>query len=355
VIDIDSFNYSSIGGNTQNGYATQHQDNKAWALFGSVNHKLGSDFEVRGGLRVTKDKKDFHADRLQAPPFSPTFIGRRTANTDASNTSLDLSAIYSLSKTTNVYARLATGFRAPSIQGRLLFGDTVSVADSEKVTSFEAGVKADLMDRRARVAFNVFNYTIKNQQLTAVGGAANFNQLVNAKKGTGRGFELDFQMLATDQLLLTTNGSYNKTRIKDKDLGVQPCSGGCTVLDPAGAKAGTVSIDGNPLPQSPEWVWNLGARYSFPLAGGEGYVLADASYRSKINFFLYEAAEFTGKALTEIGLRGGYQFGNGKYEAAVFVRNLTNQIRVVGGIDFNNLTGFINEPRTYGVQFRANF
>jgi iron complex outermembrane receptor protein len=33
---------------------------------------------------------------------------------------------------------------------------------------------------------------------------------------------------------------------------------------------------------------------------------------------------------------------------------MTNQIRIVGGIDFNNLTGFINEPRTFGVQFKAN-
>ena len=28
-------------------------------------------------------------------------------------------------------------------------------------------------------------------------------------------------------------------------------------------------------------------------------------------------------------------------------------MRVTGGIDFNNLTGFVNEPRTFGVQFRA--
>jgi len=34
---------------------------------------------------------------------------------------------------------------------------------------------------------------------------------------------------------------------------------------------------------------------------------------------------------------------------------LTDQIRIVGGIDFNNLTGFINEPRTVGVQFKAMF
>ena len=54
-------------------------------------------------------------------------------------------------------------------------------------------------------------------------------------------------------------------------------------------------------------------------------------------------------------MRAGYNFGNGKYEAAAFVRNIANQIRVVGGIDFNNLTGFINEPRTFGVSFKANF
>jgi iron complex outermembrane receptor protein len=29
-------------------------------------------------------------------------------------------------------------------------------------------------------------------------------------------------------------------------------------------------------------------------------------------------------------------------------------VRVTGGIDFNNLTGFINDPRTYGVQFKMS-
>jgi iron complex outermembrane receptor protein len=96
-------------------------------------------------------------------------------------------------------------------------------------------------------------------------------------------------------------------------------------------------------------------RYGQPIGAGEWYVLTDWVYRSKINFFIYESVEFTGKPVTEGGLRLGYLWGNGKYEAAAYVRNITNQIRVVGGIDFNNLTGFINEPRTYGVQFKAAF
>ena len=362
-LNIDSFNYSSVGGNVQNGYATQQQDNRAYAVFGSLNLDVSQKLKLRGGLRLTKDEKDFVADRIQAPPFSPTFIGRRTASTSATNTSGDFSASYAVGPEMNVYARVATGFRAPAIQGRLLFGDQLSVAKSEKVTSYEAGFKGDLMNRRARIAASVFSYEIKDQQLTAVGGAANFNQLVNAAKTSGQGAEFTMQLLATDNLLFSLGGSVNKTQIKDPNLRVDACGNGCTVLDPITAPANpaigkfspTVSIDGNSLPQAPKTTLNFSARYTMPVAGGEVFVLTDWAYRSKINFFLYQSTEYTGKALTEGGLRVGYGFGGGKYEAAAFVRNITNQIRVVGGIDFNNLTGFINEPRTFGASFKAMF
>ena len=39
----------------------------------------------------------------------------------------------------------------------------------------------------------------------------------------------------------------------------------------------------------------------------------------------------------------------------LFGRDITDQPSIVGGIDFNNLTGFINEPRTVGVEFSARF
>ena len=362
-LNIESFNYSSLGGGVRNGFATQKQDNTAYAVFGSVNVDVSDALKLRAGLRFTDDQKDFVADRLQAPPSSPAFIGRRTADTNATNTSGDFSASYALDKNTNVYGRVATGFRAPSIQGRLLFGDTLSVAKSEKVTSYEVGIKGDFLDRRARASASLFSFTVKDQQLTAVGGAANFNQLVNAAKSVGSGAEFDLQALITNNLLFTLGGSYNKTRIKDPNLRVDACGSGCTVLDPITAPANfaigkfapTVSIDGNPLPQAPKVTLNFSARYGMPVAAGEFYVLTDWAYRGAVNFFLYEATEFRGKALLEGGLRAGYNFGQGKYEAAAFVRNIADKTVVVGGIDFNNLTGFINEPRTFGVSFKANF
>jgi iron complex outermembrane receptor protein len=61
---------------------------------------------------------------------------------------------------------------------------------------------------------------------------------------------------------------------------------------------------------------NATARYNWPLADGNLFVLTDWSYRSKINFFLYESKEFTGKSMVEGGLRVGYNWAGGKYEVA---------------------------------------
>ena len=232
----------------------------------------------------------------------------------------------------------------------------MSVADSETSLSYEIGIKADLFDRRARLGFAIFDYTVDDLQLTAVGGAANFNTLINADQAHGQGFELDLEALLTDRLSITLGTSYNDTEIDDAGLGIQACGGGCTVLDPVGTVAGTVSIDGNRLPQAPEWVGNLTARYGIPMGeGAEWFIFTDWAYRDEVNFFLYESAEFHGDALLEGGLRVGYNWDYGNREIALFGRNITDAEELVGGIDFNNLTGFVNEPRLWGVEFTARF
>ncbi|HEX2082738.1 MAG TPA: TonB-dependent receptor [Xanthomonadaceae bacterium] len=372
-ITIDSFNYDSLAGGVQAGHAVQEQRNKAWAAFASGEWQATDKLKLRAGLRYTQDKKDFAASILESAPFGAPVDGPFVVNTDVDDVSWDLSAVYALNDDINFYGRVAKGFRAPSIQGRLLFqpvnpatGEViapnggVSTADSEEVISFEAGVKADLWDKRARLGFNVFRYEVDGQQLIAVGGAANVATLLNADKTQGQGFELDLEAYLTDALLVTVGSSYNDTEIDDPDLAVAPCGGGCTVTDPVNpdpARPGTVLIDGNPLPQSPKWVHNFTARYGIPVGaeGNELYFYTDWAYRSEVNFFLYESEEFRGKASLEGGVRIGYGWNYGTYEVALFGRNITDQTRVVGGIDFNNLTGFINEPRTWGVEFKARF
>ena len=353
-IQVDSFNFDTPNNNKQFGYAVQHQTSKSWAAFGSVNYTVSDKFKVRAGIRYTDDKKDFDASRT-VDPFGGKTVGPLTAHPASTNTSGDLSGTYELTADTNLYARVATGYRAPSIQGRILFGDTISVANSEKVLSYEGGVKQDLFNKRARVSVSLFQYRVKDLQLTAGSGSVNQNRLVNAKKAIGQGAEIDFQAILTDELRMTLGGSYNDTEIKDPGLFVAPCGGGCTVTSPAGPLPGTVSINGNPLPRAPKWVGNFTLRYSTPVANGEFFAYTDWAYRSTYNMFLYEAKEYKAKSLVEGGLRVGYKWNDGKYEVAAFGRNITDKVQLVAAIDFNNLTGITNEPRTLGVQFKANF
>lgn len=360
-IQIDSISFDSLApGNPQNPfYATQNQASKSWAAFGSLNYTVSDKLKLRAGLRYTSDSKDFSAKRIEATTAGPFVI-----NSDSNNISWDVSGTYALDKDTNLFGRIATGYRAPSMQGRLFgLADRPSFADAEKVMSYEAGIKKELFDRRARLSASVFQYSVKDKQLTAGSGVINMNQLINADKVTGHGVELDFQAVLSDAWRMSLGASYNETEIKDASLFVQQCGNfantggraGCTVTDPVGPFAGTVRIDGNPLPRAPKWQANFSLFYSIPLANGDLTASTDWAYRTRYNMFLYEAKEYNARALLEGGARVAYAWGDGKYEVAAFARNITNRIQVVAAIDFDNLTGIVNEPRTLGAQFKVNF
>jgi iron complex outermembrane receptor protein len=353
-VKIDSFDYNTLAGGAQDGFAYQHQTTTSWALFGNVDYKLTDAWKIGGGLRYSNDKKDFLAQRITSPFGAPPTPVER-ANPSSDEVSFNVDTTYAIDENVNLYARIAKGYRAPSIQGRLLFGDTISIAGKETDMSYEGGVKGYFLDRRLRLDADVFYYRVTNLQLTAVGGGANFNRLINAKHADGYGFEFDAEARPVERLVLTAGLSYNHTELKDPNLATQPCGAPCTVLNPPGALPGTVNINGNPLPNAPEWVANITAGYSIPLSTGELFAFTDWAYRSKVNFFLYESKEFRGRYFLEGGLRVGYRAPADAWEVAVFGRNITNHISLEGGIDFDNLTGFANDPRTVGVEVKTKF
>ncbi|MBS3796197.1 MULTISPECIES: TonB-dependent receptor [unclassified Pseudoalteromonas] len=360
ALTIENFSYDTAANGALNGYVHQQQDTEAWAVFGSVDYTVTDDFKVTVGLRYSDDDKEFSANRTLSPVGGGTLF--LTENPSDDHVSWDISTNYKVTDDINWYARIANSFRAPSIQGRILFGDEVTVAESETVTSYETGIKSDVWDGRGRINAAIFYYNMDDQQLTAVGGGANFNRLVNADKTTGYGFELDTQWVLTDNLNATFNLSYNNTELKDNDLAVAVCAQ-CTVTDPTYQVPGAFGpedraiLDGNSLPHAPEWISNLTLRYSREMADGEFFTYADVSYRSEIDFFLYESVEFEGKALTEVGLRSGYAWaeGDNEYEVSAFVRNLFDEQQAIGAVDFNNNTAMVNEERYIGAEFKISF
>ncbi|MBI1359919.1 MAG: TonB-dependent receptor plug domain-containing protein [Alphaproteobacteria bacterium] len=324
------------------------QKNDSWAIFGQGSYAFTDQFSVTAGLRYTNDDKDLIV--ASAPS------NNRSVSDD--KVSWDLSAMYKFTPAVSVYARVADGFRGPSIQGRnIAFGSPPSVAQSETNLSFEAGWKTELLNDTLRFNGAVFQYTVDHIQLTAVGGAGNLVQLINANKGKAYGFETDIEYVPMPNLIFTGGFSYNHTKIDDPGLLVGICAQ-CTITDPTVMSGATTyaNIDGNPFPNAPETTADFTARYSIPMgAGGELFAFTDWSYQGKTNIFLYESVEFHTDHQFEGGLKLGYARTNGLWEAAVFVRNITDEDNIKGAIDFNNNTAFVNDPRVIGVSLNVKY
>ena len=354
-LDMFGLNYDTLAGNVVNGRIRHEQRTEAWAVFAAATLSVTDTLEVAAGVRVSEDDKEYRIERLRSPigagPLGPLHQAPRDLVP-----SWDLSLRYRLRPGVQPYVRVASSFRAPSIQGRLLFSDEVTVADTEDIISVEVGLKLRLWQQRLHLDLAAYHFWMHDQQLTAVGGDSNVARLVNADRTLGRGIEAEGAVALGHGLHLTAGLSYNYTRLDDPGLFVQPCGADCTVLDPPGPVPGTVSIDGNRLPQAPRWIANLNLSYTRVLPGGAALILAtDWAYRSRINFFLYESREFRDNYLLEGGLRLSWLSASGGLEVAAFGRNILNDVSPTGGLDFNNLAGFVNEPPVWGIEAAVRF
>jgi outer membrane receptor protein involved in Fe transport len=326
---------------------TVNHTNEAWALFGQVGYQLTDTLRATGGIRYTDDQKDFIVVAGSAP--QPRSVGD-------SQFDWDVSLFADVSEDVSLYAKVANSFRGPTIQGRdVAFFNPPSVAQSENITSYEVGYKTELADRRVRLNGAFYYYTVEDPQFTAVGGAGNLVQLINANKGEGYGFEFDGAFQITSNFLVTLGVAYNNTEIQDAGLEVGTCAQ-CTVTDPLRTIAGPfgpinfANINGNPFPNAPEWSGDFTARYSIPVGtSGEFYIFTDWVYLGETNFLLYESEEFNAGSRFEGGLKVGYAGNNGQWEVAAFARNITDEDNVLGVVDFNNNTAFVNEPRVIGA------
>jgi len=341
-----SFTVTTVGPSGFPPPATLTHDNTSWAVFGQVSYDFTDALTVTGGVRYTDDDKDL---TVAAAPANNVSISD-------SHVSWDLSAMYDVTPGFAVFARIADGFRGPSIQGRdVAFFNPPSVAQSETVISYEAGFKSTLLDNTLRLNAAAFTYEVSDIQLTAVGGGGNLVQLINADKGKAWGFEVDAEWAPLENLVFTGGFSYVDSEIDDDNLAVGICAQ-CNVTDPLVVINGQTRalVDGNPFPNAPETIANFTARYSVPWGNdGELFAFTDWAYQGKTNLFIYESTQFQTDDQFEGGLKLGWARTDGSLEVAAFVRNMTDQENIKGAIDFNNNTAFVNDPRVMGVSIRV--
>ncbi len=356
-LKVYDYDYTPLGV-TDTTQATT-KSTESYAAFDSASYKVTDDLTFQAGVRVSHDATDYTVGCLLgcAAP-SPSQL-----STGGTQPTFDVSATYAVTPDTNVYARIATGYLAPGVDGRNVLHDfgnaeagALTQAKAETTTSYEIGLKSSLWDHRANLNLTGYYWKTDDMQLAAVGGLAEKIVLLNADAAIGEGVEASFEVKPIENLLLTANASYNFTQIQDPNLEISGCGGGCTMENPRDPKTGNFRIDGNPLPSAPRWIASVSGRYAVPLENAtEVYLVNSWTYRSSEDFFLYKAAEFTGQPLLLGDLRIAYADHEGGWEVAGYIHNLLDQVKVTGAVDFDNLTGMINDPRVGGVEVRVKF
>ena len=341
------------------GRTTVEHMNTASAIYLQLAYEIRDQLTLSGGVRYTEDRKTLTVKEQNVDSFALS-IGAASIqdyeplSVSDGQVSWEASVNYRMTDDVSVFARLAEGFRAQSIQGRdIAFEGLPSVANSETITSFELGYKANWFENRARFNIAAFYYEVDDLQLSAIGGANNGNSLLNANAGTGQGVELDLEWYVTHNLMVSLGFGLADTRIKDRLLETATCgSRACTVRDPTRETPEGIfaKIDGNPFQAAPRTTTNLVIRYSAPFRAGELYFHTDWALQGKTQMALYDAVEFETNDQYEGGVRLGYINDNRGFEVAVFGRNITDENNIKGFIDFNNNTGFVNEPRIWGFE-----
>ena len=356
-LKLQDFDYTTA--NTVDIIQGQVQSTESFGVFDSAKYKVTDDFTVGAGLRYSHDDKTYSTNCL----LTCVVPNPSTLKTSTGEVTFDVNATYAITPDTNVYARIASGYLAPAFDARNVeydFGNAanapLSHAKSQYTTSYEVGVKSDLLDHKANFNLTGYYYYTDDMQLVADGGASNGTQLLNAKRAIGTGIESEFDYKPIAPLFLHASASYNFTQIQDPNLEVIPCGGGCTVLQAIDPKTGGVHIDGNPLPQAPRWIVDGSAKYTMPLSDNTSvYAMTDWSFRSSVDFFLYKAVEYDSQTLLIGNLRIGYVDDAHGFELAFFIHNIADQVRATGAIDFDTITGFVNDPRTVGGEARFSF
>lgn len=346
--------------NNPNNWVRLRDANTSWALFGQASYEVLPRLTITGGVRVTEDTKETRLLKTaNTATNAVTYTGRRYVKLSDTQPSWDISAQYQVDPNVSVYARIARGFRGPTIQGRsAVFNSDFTTANSETIMSYEAGLKSDLFDHHLRFNVTGFYYEVSNIQLN--GNDSNGNGvLFNADKAKAYGMEAELDWRPTSRLSFGAGLSLLHTEIRDKRVYAQVCALNgvvvCTVEDPTIKVNGNVfaQIDGEPLPNAPEYNLDLNARYDLPLAThGKLFLSTDWNIQGHTSFVLYKTKEFTSNGNFEGGLKAGYVTPDGKYELAFFARNITNEKNLKGVIE-NYMAAVFNDPRVMGVSLSA--
>jgi len=384
-------------------------ENKAWAVFSQVEWSYNDNWRSTFGIRYTDEDRELYRRRWTPDPttmgvnggviaeaftggwivdrnvfeYNPSFgwLDRDVYEDSVGDddTSIMGSIQYLITDWDwvdhgSIYLTYSEGFLSGGLSEAP--SDEFDIYQPEEVENWELGFKLDLLDRRLRVngAFYYSEYT--NRQLTTLVVNLQTNSpagaTINAKESTIAGFELETTWLATDNLELTANVTFNDGDIDEfTDLQVLatdpniPAADGCDRVDLTFVVIDQCQNDrsNENLPRLPEATYFLAAQYYMQTDFGMVIPRIQASLKEDIDYCFDATSCDTGLWLEDeqfdLSARITWISKDEKWVGAVYGRNLTDEDYMIGGtalLESAGVGGFVAvAPRMYGAELKYSF
>lgn len=314
---------------------------KSRALFGQATWSpsaLDGRLHLTGGLRYTHDTKSGRLTAIRGvdPNLAFSFRSKRVDPM--------VTIAYDLSDDVNSYVKYSQAYRAGGANSRSAILRTF---EEEVLKSWEAGLKADLLDRHLRLNIALFiSRLIKPQVEFPDSVNISASETLNGNRPDKiKGAEVDVTVAPTRELMLTASYAFT-----DAKRGVQ--------TNPFSAAQEIIQTS-----YTPRHAATLALDYTFPpVPVGALKAHVDMNWSSGYYSFVLPSIDSTLSNRT-IMLNGRLTFadiplGEGELEFALWGRNLTNRTIQLSDSKIpsvGNIISVFNEPRTYGLEARMRF
>ena len=336
------------------------------AVFGTATVHPTDALSITGGLRYTKDQKDYtyyrsNPDGTIPNPASCALFTQPncllagiygiTGSFKGDRTDYRLVGDYRFSPDFLAYASVSTGFKGGGVNPRPFVADQRLSFAPETLTTYEMGFKSDLFDRRMRLNGAVFLNKYDNIQLSKTVCPESVLPTPclrpdNIGAADVKGAELEASIYPTDGLSFDASISY-------LDFSYT------TALNAQGNLVNT-SIPGSGItPYTPKTSYAVGGQYDYKISAGTVSFRLDGNYQGS----LYTNAENTswgkidGRFLANARL--AYSDQGDKWKVALEVQNLFDkyyfQSRSDATTSLGVVTGVPGLPRTMNLSVERKF
>lgn len=323
-------------------------DNRAYAAFGQATYSpdaFDRRLHMTLGLRWSRDERQASMqDRITRANGAVTVLPEGRGDNSFENLSPTAILAYDLTDRINAYAKVSRGYKSGGYNVRASTTQRFNEGfGPETLTSYEVGLRSDLLDQRLRINATLFHADYKDIQLSIQSDPSNptRSDVLNAGKARIQGFELDVAAKPSNAITFTLSYGYTDAQYR-------------RIEGPGGQDLAALYVFTN----IPRHSLNLGADYVLPetpigtLTASLNYSFQDKIYTSSNDprYIIPDYALLNARlTLTEIPV------GAGDLRLSVWGKNLTDKKYYSFHSNSGLPSAIFGDPRSYGLEVSFAF